>query len=86
MGQDGQLTKIAPASSNPLNHREQVVKAEVLQALHIIDANIAFQSADNDAERFQLMFPGDCPELSAEEDKIELCCPTWNSSGHPISK
>ena len=36
-----------------LNEKEQVCKAEAIQALHIIDANIPFASAETDGERFR---------------------------------
>ena len=40
-----------------LNEKEQVCKAEAIQALHIIDANIPFASAETDGERFRWQFP-----------------------------
>ena len=36
---------------------QQVVRAEILQALHIVGANQSFASVDGDSERFKRMFP-----------------------------
>ena len=36
---------------------QQVVRAEILQALHVVDANQSFASVDGDSERFKRMFP-----------------------------
>ena len=36
---------------------DKVVRAEILQALHIVGANQSFASTDSDSERFKLMFP-----------------------------
>ena len=40
-----------------LAHEDLVIQAECLQVLHIIDANITFQSADGDSKRFAMQFP-----------------------------
>ena len=37
---------------------QQVVLAEILQVLHVVDANQSFASVDGDSERFKRMFPG----------------------------
>ena len=36
---------------------DQVKKAELLQALHVVEKNISFASTKSDNERFRLMFP-----------------------------
>ena len=36
---------------------DKIKKAELLQALHMVEKNISFASAKNDNERFRLMFP-----------------------------
>ena len=36
---------------------QQVVHAEILQALHVVDANQSFASVDGDSQRFKHVFP-----------------------------
>ena len=40
-----------------LTQEESVVKAEILQALHYVECNCSFASAEKDSERFKAMFP-----------------------------
>ena len=47
----------SPKLTVPYAFEDDVVKAEVLQALHIADANHSFASAASDSQRFAQMFP-----------------------------
>ena len=40
-----------------MNFSEQVLHAEILQALHVVECNHSFASSNGDSERFQIMFP-----------------------------
>ena len=54
---DGQLAlDRKQPTPKELTHQEKVMKAEIIQALHTIDANIPFTSTDSDGERFRLQF------------------------------
>ena len=46
-----------PSSSSCRDFDDQVLTAELLQALKTVDCNQSFQSADGDNERFSRMFP-----------------------------
>ena len=48
---------LEPKKALVLSDGDQVKKAEILQALHIVDKNLSFASAKSDSQRFQLMFP-----------------------------
>ena len=39
-----------------LTPQDQVVKAEILQALHMVNKNLSFASSKEDSERFHPMF------------------------------
>ena len=47
----------APKNSITLSEKDQVLRAEILQALHMVNKNISFASAADDNERFRIMFP-----------------------------
>ena len=58
-GRSGKKT-LSTSSSNltvGLSPKDQVTKAEVLQALKVVEGNMSFASASGDAKRFQEMFP-----------------------------
>ena len=40
-----------------LSSEEQVLCAEVLQALQVVNSNYSFASSENDNERFKITFP-----------------------------
>ena len=40
-----------------LTPQDQVVKAEILQALHMVNKNLSFTSLKKDGKRFRAMFP-----------------------------
>ena len=54
------------------DHEEQVLTAEVLQALNIIDKKQSFQSADGDNECFQMMFPDSGVAKSYKQGKTKV--------------
>ena len=59
-GRSSQETLLSTFSSNltvGLSPKDQVTKAEVLQAWKIVEGNMSFASASGDAKRFQEMFP-----------------------------
>ena len=53
LGTSGQLNL-----SSILSPQMQAIKAEIYQILHMVEYNISFSSADQDNQRFKLMFPG----------------------------
>ena len=55
IGQTGQIS--LSKSSFVLTPEDQVVKAEILQALHMVNKNLSFASLKEDSERFHAMFP-----------------------------
>lgn len=52
----GRIELLLP-QPKPVSLEEQVTRAEVIQAFHVINANLPFRSADTDAERFRMQFP-----------------------------
>ena len=40
-----------------LTLQQQIAKAEIIQALHVVESNKSFRSTDQDSKRFQKMFP-----------------------------
>ena len=44
-------------SSVGMTHKDSVTKAELLQALKVVDGNMSFASANGDNERYRAMFP-----------------------------
>ena len=44
-------------TSLPLDHAEQVCRAEIYQALYVAHSNYSFASTQGDSKRFRLMFP-----------------------------
>ena len=55
VGQKGDVS--LSKNSIILSPEDKVVKAEILQALHIVNKNLSFASAKEDSLRFQTMFP-----------------------------
>ena len=55
-GEKGMAAMSTPKKLN-LTDKDKIKKAELIQALHIVDKNISFSSAKNDNARFKLMFP-----------------------------
>ena len=51
---------------------QQVVLAEILQVLHVVDANQSFASVGGDSERFKCMFPGSkvAAKYAQQADKL----------------
>ena len=54
IGQKGQIR--LSKSSFVLTPEDQVAKAEILQALHMVNENLLFASSKEDIERFRAMF------------------------------
>ena len=55
IGQKGQIS--LSKSSFVLTPEDQVAKAEILQALHMMNKNLSFASSKKDSERILAMFP-----------------------------
>ena len=55
IGRKGQIS--LSKSSIVLTPEGQVAKAEILQALHMVNKNFSFASSKEDSERFRAMFP-----------------------------
>ena len=55
IGQKGQIR--LSKSSFVLTREDQVAKAEILQALHMVNKKLSFPSSKEDNERFCAMFP-----------------------------
>ena len=55
-----------------LPKEDQVVNAEILQALHFVDKNYSFASADTDSVRFEKMFPDSDIAKSYAQGKTKL--------------
>ena len=48
---------LSKKNSLVLSTKEAMMKAEILQALHMVEKNHSFASAKGDSDRFKLMFP-----------------------------
>ena len=48
---------LSKSSDTALAFEEEVVKADIIQALKTVASNYSFSSADRDNKRFQLIFP-----------------------------
>ena len=46
------------AGNNDLSHQDQVVKAEILWASHVVDKNILFKCCNEKADLFKMIFLG----------------------------
>ena len=55
-----------------LSPENQVVKAEILQALHFAENTYSFSSAATDSERFQIMFPDSQVAKSFSQGKTKI--------------
>ena len=51
---------------------EQVLCAEVLQALQVVNSNYSFASSENDNERFKMMFPDSKIAQSYRQGKTKV--------------
>ena len=51
---------------------EQVLRAEVLQALQVVNSNYSFASSENDNERFKIMFPDSKIAQSYRQGKTKV--------------
>ena len=51
---------------------EQVLCAEVLQALQVVNSNYSFASSENDNERFKIMFPDSKIAQSYHQGKTKV--------------
>ena len=58
-----------------LTNEEHVLKAEIIQALKIVDGNFSFASANGDGDRFCTMFPDSAIAKSYKqgETKVKYC-------------
>ena len=55
--EDGIAIKLTTNKSMVLSEKDAIMKAEIIQALHMVEKNISFASAKDDNERFLLQFP-----------------------------
>ena len=58
-----------------LTNEEHVLKAEIIQALKIVDGNFSFASANGDGDRFRTMFPDSAIAKSYKqgETRVKYC-------------
>ena len=58
-----------------LTNEEHVLKAEIIQALKIVDENFSFASVNGDGDRFRTMFPDSAIAKSYKqgETKVKYC-------------
>ena len=54
---DNGRVKLLLPQPQPVSLEEKVTRAEIIQAFHVVNANLPFLSADTDAERFRMQFP-----------------------------
>ena len=54
------------------SYEEQVLRAEVLQALQVVNSNYSFVSSENDNERFKIMFPDSKIAQSYRQSKTKV--------------
>ena len=47
---------LSKKNSLVLSRKKAILKAEILQTLHIVEKNLSFASANDDSDRFKLMF------------------------------
>ena len=57
VGNEGASSLSANRPNLVLSEKDQIRKAEIIQALHMVEKNISFASAKDDNSRFKLMFP-----------------------------
>ena len=55
--QTGSVTVSKSVLQDQMNLQQLIAKAEIIQALHVVESNRSFQSTDKDSERFKEQFP-----------------------------
>ena len=63
---------LSTAKTYVYSDREQVIKAEILQALKVVESNQSFASANGDNERFRNMFPDSVIAKSYSQSETKL--------------
>ena len=70
---DGKITLTGDGKSKALSTEDQVVKAEIIRCIDIIDSNCAFRAADADNGKYRKMFPNSATANSYQQkaDKVK---------------
>ena len=55
--QTGGITVYKSLLQDQMNLQQLIAKAEIIQALHVVESNKSFRSTDRDSERFREEFP-----------------------------
>ena len=64
----------ANQTSLPLNHAEQVCRAEIYLALHVAHSNYSLAFTQGDSKRFRLMFPNCLVALGYAQPDAKIRC------------
>lgn len=65
-----------------MTYDEQVIRAEIFQALECVESNFSFASFNGDNQGFKLMFPDSkiAPNFSQHKTKVKYKNSVWNST------
>ena len=72
---------LSKKNSLVLSTKEAILKAEIFQALHMVEKNYIFASAKGDSDRFQLMFLDStiAKGYQQSDSKVQYVIKVWNS-------
>ena len=66
-----------------LTNEEDVLNAEIIQALKIVDGNFSFASANGDDDRFRTTFPDSAIAKSYKQEEAKVkCCLQYGVAPH----
>ena len=78
--QTGSITVFKSLLQDQMNLLQLIAKAEIIQALHLVESNRSFRSTDKDSERFREQFPDSeiAAGYSMNADKNAIYHCIWN--------
>ena len=68
----GNTALILSNKTKVLTVEEQVLKAEIVRCLDIIDSNVSFMSSDNDNDKYVRMFPDSDIAKSYQQKRLKV--------------